>query len=513
MLSRPSLSPWKVLALRPVPRTILAVALLGSAFAFAQDSRGFKMAVPASATLLPGTYYALVIGIDEYPSLQRLSTAVRDAQAVGALLELDYGFNGHVTYLLNQDASRKHILDALEGPGGYGQTLGESDNLLIYFAGHGYYDTRADKAYWLPVDAESSLSSNRISADDLTTAIRGIASHHVLIISDSCYSGDLTRDGGDLNVSRGEQAFLARMLAAPSRSLLSSGGNEPVSDSGPDGHSIFAAAFLHALAEQSATMFTAADIAGPVNQMVRAHSSQIPEYFRVGNAMPKNFPIDVGDFVFTRTSGESTPKRTSEPSGKIEGLPSAPAPVAASAVEASAPASTNAVEPSPAPADTIDTPARVPINHVEVPAPAPTDAVEMPAPASTGAAGTRSPLDAYLEELHATDMAPVHVRTISGAVTDADKQVIPGATVVALAQDQNGVTWSFRAQTDENGHYELKYDRRFEYVQLVYYHAGFALQILEFMHPVGSRVDTSLKIAFSRETITITCSTDKSCRQ
>jgi TPR repeat protein len=284
----------------------LILALLDPAFILAQNTRGFEQAAaPTSAS--PGIYYALVIGIDDYPSLPHLATAVHDAQTVGAVLESSYGFKGHVTYLLNKDATRARIMDALEGANGYAQTLGESDNLLIYYAGHGYYNTRTDKAYWLPYDAESALSANHISADDLTTAIRGLASHHVLIVSDSCYSGDLTRGVDDtLAPSKGEQAFIGRMLAAPSRNILSSGGNEPVSDSGPGGHSIFAAALLRALDEVPGPLFTAGDIVDPVKKMVRAHSDQIPEYFRIGNSMPSNFQIDICDFVFNRT-GASAP--------------------------------------------------------------------------------------------------------------------------------------------------------------------------------------------------------------
>jgi hypothetical protein len=266
---------------------VSAVLLAASVCAAAQATRGVAPET-REANPTPGAYYALVIGINDYPSLPHLSTAVHDAQSVGTLLESSFGFKGHVTYLLNQKATRASIMDALEGPKGYAQTLTASDNLLIYYAGHGYYNDRTDKAYWLPFDAESALSANHISADDLTTAIRGIPSHHVLIIADSCYSGDLTRGVDDDLTSSGAAGFIRRMMAAPSRNILSSGGNEPVADAGPEGHSIFAAALLRTLAEQPGPYFTAADLADPVRKSVRAHSGQIPEYTRIGNSMPRN---------------------------------------------------------------------------------------------------------------------------------------------------------------------------------------------------------------------------------
>jgi hypothetical protein len=332
MLCAQSFSPRVPRARRALLSAGLTLALFSPAATLPQDTRGLQPVAPAPGDVSAGNYYALVIGINDYPSLPHLTTAVNDARAVGALLESNFGFSGHVTYLLNEKATRAGIMDALEGPGGYGQTLSESDNLLIYYAGHGYNNTRTDKAYWQPYDADSFHITNQISADDLTTAIRGIASHHVLIISDSCFSGDLTRGvDDDLPASRGEDAFLRRMLSAPSRNLLSSGGNEPVSDAGPEGHSVFAAALLRALADQPGPLFTAADLADPVKKMVRAHSGQVPEYFRIGNSMPRNFPIDIGDFVFTRPASSAAAPPPSGPTPAV--------PVSAPASTVSAPAS------------------------------------------------------------------------------------------------------------------------------------------------------------------------------
>ena len=67
---------------------------------------------PSQSAVANGAYYALVIGIDDYPApLPKLKTAVDDAKAVGALLHDRYRFR--VTYLLDQNATRFKILDAL----------------------------------------------------------------------------------------------------------------------------------------------------------------------------------------------------------------------------------------------------------------------------------------------------------------------------------------------------------------------------------------------------------------
>src|ERR1700759_290734 len=126
-----------------------------------------------------GKYYAIVIGINKYrPPLSTLITPVNDAQAIAAVLTETYGFQ--VKLLLDQDATRVNILDAIVR---FRDTLNENDSLLIYYAGHGYSDHASDKAYWLPVDADSVYSSNRIIADELTTDVRVQNARHVLIIS------------------------------------------------------------------------------------------------------------------------------------------------------------------------------------------------------------------------------------------------------------------------------------------------------------------------------------------
>jgi len=276
------------------------IAVLGLALFVHADGHGqLKRNLQPDTTVSPrlaenGKYYAIVIGINHYPSpLPMLVTAVNDAQAIAAVLKKDYGFQ--VTLLLDGDATRNHILDTINS---FRDKLTEDDNLLIYYAGHGYSDRAADKAYWLPVDADSIYSSNRIIADDLTTDVRGQNARHVLIISDSCYSGGLTRSLDSPGQSTGRIVYLNRMLRSRSRTLMASGGDEPVSDSGTGGHSVFAYAVLRALAQPSQSIFTGSDLLyGSIRQQVAGKSSQVPQY-----AYIRNSNDDQGDFVFVHSS-------------------------------------------------------------------------------------------------------------------------------------------------------------------------------------------------------------------
>lgn len=263
--------------------------------------RGLEAEVPASQVDSgPGGNYALVIGIDDYPApLPKLKTAVNDAKSFGALLSNKYGFQ--VTALLNQDATRDKILAAITH---FRKALAESDSFLIYYAGHGSFDRDTDRGYWLPVDADSDpLNRSRdISADDLVAEVRSLVARHVIVISDSCFSGDLSRDAGDMSPSDGNQAYIRRMQRAPSRTLMASGSDEPVSDSGSGGHSVFAAQLLQTMQSRSGQVFTADDLFVSIRKPVLARSGQNPQYTPLRNSMRPSASLDTGDFVFNPTA-------------------------------------------------------------------------------------------------------------------------------------------------------------------------------------------------------------------
>ncbi|MCP4749466.1 MAG: hypothetical protein GY866_01100 [Proteobacteria bacterium] len=237
-----------------------------------------------------GNYHALIIGNNEYRHLPKLGTAKNDAVAVDRLLREQFGFR--TTLVL--DATKTTISRALNQ---VRKQLGEDDNLLIYYAGHGFFDSSVNKAYWWPVDAEQDDDTNWIIADTITANIQRISSRHVLVVADSCYSGTLTRSAeADLSTGRIRAGFLDKMSKRPSRTLMASGGNEPVADGGGGRHSIFAAAFLRALREKTDTVFTAEELFyDHIKETVAGKSAQVPVY-----SVIRNSGHDGGDFVFKR---------------------------------------------------------------------------------------------------------------------------------------------------------------------------------------------------------------------
>jgi hypothetical protein len=275
-----------------LPLVVVVVGLLASALtprpARAQQ-RGLG-AGQTAASPVGAHYYALVIGNDDYAFLPKLMTAVKDARSVARVLRVSYGFQTEL--LVN--ATRSQVVAALSA---YGRELGADASLLIYYAGHGYRDTKADKAYWLPVDATREAMSNWINADEITTGVRIILARHVLVVSDSCYSGTLP-SGLSASPSRTDERerFLQKMAAGRSRMLLASGGEEPVADESGSGRSVFAAALLRGLREMDGPRFTGSELfLGYVLGPVASRAGQIPVYNPLRNSGHES-----GDFVFTR---------------------------------------------------------------------------------------------------------------------------------------------------------------------------------------------------------------------
>jgi hypothetical protein len=306
--------------LRPLPLLWLGILIVLLSPA-QQKQRGIIPAPVRAQEIGKGSYYALIIGVDQYQKLPALQTAVNDASSVEALLRQRYGFQTKL--LVDGQATRAGIVNALSE---YRQDLNEDDSLLIYYAGHGQYDKDADKAYWLPVDADLNSPAYWISADDITTDVRVLPARHVLIVSDSCFSGGLTRDASASPRPDDRDIFVQKMESSKSRTLLSSGGNEPVADSGNGGHSVFANAILSGLAQMPGKAFTAASLfENWIVVPVAGASAQIPQYNVI-----RNSGHDAGDFVFVPGTSASTSASTSAgltpPNGNVSPRPQAPAP-------------------------------------------------------------------------------------------------------------------------------------------------------------------------------------------
>jgi hypothetical protein len=232
-----------------------------------------------------GNYYALVVGINNYKFLPKLKTAINDANTVASVLEQNYGFE--IKLLI--DAKRSDLLLSL---GKFRNILTKQDNLLIYYAGHGWLDKAGDEGYWLPVDAEIDNTINWVSNYSITTTLKAMEAKHVLIIADSCYSGKLARG---LHVVQKTPSYISRLSQRRARCVISSGGLEPVIDDGGKGlHSVFASALLDALKENTGIM-DSGQLFYKLRRPVLLNSDQTPEYSDIRKAGHEG-----GEFIFVR---------------------------------------------------------------------------------------------------------------------------------------------------------------------------------------------------------------------
>ncbi len=241
-------------------------------------------------TKLPsfGRYHALVIGNNAYAHLPKLKTAVSDAAAVATTLRETYNFD--VTLLL--DATREQIFLALDK---MRMALTEDDNLLLYYAGHGTLDKEAERGYWLAVNAQPDTRVNWLSTTEITDALKAMTARHVLLVADSCYAGTLVSDAHEgLRNSTDQGLSLLQVVQKRSRTALTSGGMEPVLDSGGSNHSVFSRAFLTTLKENRGIL-DGQQLASQVKRLVMVNAPQTPEYADLPSA-----GHDGGDFVFVR---------------------------------------------------------------------------------------------------------------------------------------------------------------------------------------------------------------------
>ena len=199
-------------------------------------------------------------GSDAFPALK---TPLADAQAVADVLRQRYGFSttlGEGTKALDlflKDASKAQIQQVLYE---LRQRLTPEDQLIVYYAGHGESDPDLG-AFWVPVDGQPKADFTWIAAEEITRELKRMNAGSVLVISDSCYAGGLSRGGAEEAVpDTARDRYLAKASRLKARQLMASGGDEPVEDGGGGGHSVFAKALITALSTMPEKTFTASEL-------------------------------------------------------------------------------------------------------------------------------------------------------------------------------------------------------------------------------------------------------------
>lgn len=231
-------------------------------------------ATESAAKVIAGKKTALLIGNNNYVMpIPNLETPIHDINRIAELLKTRFGYE--VKTITN--AGKPAIAAALNQ---LARDVGKNDSVLVMYAGHGYLMEDTNMGFWIPVDASVKTAANWISNTDIARFLQAIPARQMILISDSCFSGTLTKEQ---QVKSGAGLSRNEILKRRSVLVMSSGGDEPVSDEGKEGHSIFAWSLIKALAkvEGGAVGY---DLFSQVRDQVTAEYPQEPAYGAVLSA-------------------------------------------------------------------------------------------------------------------------------------------------------------------------------------------------------------------------------------
>ncbi len=232
-----------------------------------------------------GKYYALLIAVEDYndPMINDLDKPVKDAQKLLDVLINEYLFEkANVTFLKNPN--REQIISTLDR---LEKELSKSDNLLIFYAGHGYWNETTQKGFWLPSDASKQNTSNWIGNSSISDYVRSIPAKHTLLIADACFSGSIFKT----RAAFGNQELSAmKLYELTSRKAMTSGTLTEVPDK-----SVFIEFLVKRLYENQDTYLPSEQLFFSFKPAVINNTESIPQYGVVGNAGDEG-----GDFIFVR---------------------------------------------------------------------------------------------------------------------------------------------------------------------------------------------------------------------
>lgn len=232
-------------------------------------------------------YYALIIGVSKYqnagPGLDNLDMPVKDAERFASILVQNYAFEKDNVYLL-KDATREEIINQFDH---LAETLTDKDNLLIFYAGHGYYDKPKDFGYWLPADAKTTSRSAWIANSTIRDYMSAIKSKHTLLITDACFGGSILK-------SRSVETVMRRFVEQykePSRKAMTSGNLTVVSDK-----SVFLQYLLKKLEDNEDVFLSAPTLFARMYEPIMNNAPSTPVFGPIQGAGDGG-----GDFIFIRT--------------------------------------------------------------------------------------------------------------------------------------------------------------------------------------------------------------------
>ncbi len=229
--------------------------------------------------------YALLIAVEEYkdPAIVSLSEPLKDAKQLKEILIGHYTFDSvDVTMLVNPTFEEINVaFDELS------HRITPTDNLLIFYAGHGYFDEKTNIGYWLPSDAQEKNRARWFRNSALVENIGAINSKHTLLIADACFSGGIFKTRSALNNA---SVDIANQMKRASRKAMTSGSLTTVPDK-----SVFMRYLLKTLKENENKYLASEDLFETIRTAMRNNAGTKPLYGEIQNVGDEG-----GDFVLIK---------------------------------------------------------------------------------------------------------------------------------------------------------------------------------------------------------------------
>lgn len=270
---------------------VIAVDTLGNQkverFSIQRKADSVVPPVPESAQANEGTFHALIIAVQSYSdsAINSLDFPIQDAQGLYDTLITAYTFlPENVTLLKNPD--RATIIQTFDH---LAQKVAESDSLLIFYAGHGYWDERMKQGFWLPANASKKSRAEWLSNSTIRDYINGIRSKHTLLLADACFSGGIFKTRSAFSEAPRDIKELAKL---PSRKAMTSGAMKEVPD-----RSVFMEYLLKRLKQNKDSFISSEQLFTSFRTAVISNSSnnQIPQFGEIRETGDEG-----GDFIFIK---------------------------------------------------------------------------------------------------------------------------------------------------------------------------------------------------------------------
>ncbi len=228
-------------------------------------------------------YFALIMGANDYAddAITDLDNPIQDATKLYNVLVNRYTFDpSNVIFLKNP--TREQMINAMDW---LTRKVTKYDNLLVFYAGHGFWDKETDFGYWIPTDSKSNSTANWLANSQIKDYVAAIKSKHTLVIADACFGGSIFRSRKAFE--EGSQS-VKKAFDAPSRKAMTSGNLTEVPD-----RSVFLEQLVDKLNNNTKSYVTAEELFASIRNVVLSSSPVTPMYGDIKDAGDQG-----GDFIF-----------------------------------------------------------------------------------------------------------------------------------------------------------------------------------------------------------------------